>query len=54
MKEDKDLKCPKGVQSSEGHYDPAGPGGGKCEKNLPLCAGCGLPWGRHEYEEKDG
>jgi len=52
MKRDKDLKCPKGFESAEGHYDPAGPDGGKCKKKIPLCAGCGLPWGEHEYEEE--
>ena len=54
MKEDESHKCPKGFETATGHYDPAGPDGGKCKSNIPLCAGCGLPWGQHVYKVDDG
>lgn len=53
MQEDKELKCPKGFETAEGHYDPVGPSGGECKKHIALCAGCGLPWSEHKYEESD-
>lgn len=51
MKEDPKLRCPEDVESDEGHYDPAGPGGGLGADGKPVCAGCGMPKSSHTERE---